>query len=659
MKALFNRQPYWLFAVLILPIVAVVLAACGGDEVVEKIVVQTVVVEKQVPGEKVVETVIVEKQVAGEKVVETVIVEKQVEKKVVETVIVEKVLVATPTPKVTVAGRAEVPRNRTMIMAGLGGEHPGAFTDVENFNPHSPGISRSGFYQAATEGLWYYNMLTGEVIPWLATDFEYASGFESVTVKIRPGIEWSDGVPFTANDVAFTLNMLLENDKLNRSGDVNLWTESAVAIDDQTVKVTFTQPAPRYVWDILTFRADVGVPMSPKHIFEGVDDPSTFNNYDPDKGWPIGTGPYELVSTTVERKIWDRRADWWAAKTGFHALPKVERLIFLPGMNEITMAQLLITNEIDMAFSLSVPNFLAVRGQNEKITSHHRGEPPYGYEDWWPSGLSFNVLRPPFDDPDVRWAMSYSIDRDQVVKFGFQGGQVPLPIPIPRYPTMQKYIDAAADLLEKYPTLEANPDKVAERMTKAGYARDKDDFWVKDGKRVEIEIVTFPQHPSTTAAAPVVTEQLRRNGFDATFSLPADFVERIFSGDATGFIWGHASMRDPVQFLDGYHCRLQRPIGEPAAYPNIYRWCNEEFSDLVDLMKSLPVDDPGVMPLYLQAMEIYFRELPDLTLTSIIITLPMNETFWTNWPSADNQYIHEGFWHRTALLLFLGLEPAQ
>ncbi|MCB0080574.1 MAG: hypothetical protein KDE47_06575, partial [Caldilineaceae bacterium] len=63
------------------------------------------------------------------------------------------------------AGLPEVPRNRTLIMAGLGGEHPGAFTDVELFNSYAPGLSRSGFTQACTEGLFYYNMIGDEFIP--------------------------------------------------------------------------------------------------------------------------------------------------------------------------------------------------------------------------------------------------------------------------------------------------------------------------------------------------------------------------------------------------------------------------------------------------------------------------------------------------------------
>ena len=625
---------------LLLAAVFMAVVACGGTETVVERVVETVIVTEK--GDTVIETVIVTEK--GDTVIETVVVEKVVE----------------VTPTAVPKGFRDIPRNRTMIMAGLGGEHPGAFTDVENFNPHTAGISRSGLYQAGTEGLFYYNMLTGETIPWLATGFTYDAGFTGVTVKIREGIEWSDGTPFTADDVAFTINMLNENDLMSRHGEVALWTEKAVAVDDLTLHVDFKMPAPRYMWDILTFRADVGIPITAKHVFETADDPASFSNYDPAKGWPLVTGPYALAFTNVEKKLWDRRDNWWAAKTGFHALPEVERLIFLPGMNEITMAQLLITNEIDMAFSLTVPNYKAVVGQNEKITTHYKGEPPYGYLDWWPVGLGLNTKRAPFDNVDVRWAISYSIDRDEVIEFGFAGGQVAPPLMFPQYAPMEKYFAAAEGLLAQYPTLEYNPDKVVERMTKAGFAKDNDGFWAKGGERLSFTIVTFPQHPSTTPAAPVVTAQLRRNGFDAKFVLPTDFFSRIVSGEADAFIWGHASMRDPVQMMDAYSCRFVPDTDrEDVAYPGLYRWCNEEYTALVDQMKSLPVDDPAVLPLFVEAIEIWLKEMPDIALNSTIITLPMNETYWTNWPQFDNQYIHEGFWHRTGLQIFLNLKTVQ
>ena len=103
---------------------------------------------------------------------------------------------------------ANIPRNRTLIMAGLGGEHPGGFTDIDTFNQYLPGLSRSGYTQAGTEGLFYYAPLNNEFQPWLAESFQFANDFTEVTVKLRKGVEWSDGKPFTAKDVIFTFEML-------------------------------------------------------------------------------------------------------------------------------------------------------------------------------------------------------------------------------------------------------------------------------------------------------------------------------------------------------------------------------------------------------------------------------------------------------------------
>jgi peptide/nickel transport system substrate-binding protein len=91
----------------------------------------------------------------------------------------------------------------------------------------------------------------------------------------------------------------------------------------------------------------------------------------------------------------------------------------------------------------------------------------------------------------------------------------------------------------------------------------------------------------------------------------------------------------------------------------MYRWSNSAFSELVDQMSRLPEDDPAVMPLWQQAMQNWLPALPDIPLIQTVIALPMNSTYWTNWPEGDHPYIHEGFWHRTGLHIFLNLKPTQ
>jgi peptide/nickel transport system substrate-binding protein len=554
----------------------------------------------------------------------------------------------------------EVPRSKSLIMAGLGGEHFGGYTDLGNYNPFAPGLSRSGLYQAATEGLFYYNMLGDDFIPWLAEGYQYNPDYTQLTVNLRSGVEWSDGQPFTAKDVVFTLGLLQHNPDLSSSAaDIQRLVAAAQAVDDRTVQINLTQPTPRFHWDYLTFRADIGIPIVPQHIWEG-QEPTSFNNYDPSKGWPVGTGPYKLVSEDVQQRIWDVRPDWWGAKTGFRPLPQVPRLIFLPGMNEITMAQMMIANQIDMAFSFTPANMKLVQGQNPQVITHF-DRPPYGFMDWWPIGLGFNTQVKPFDDPDIRWAMSYSVDRDEIVQFAFQGFSQTAALPFPPYPGLQKYMDGVADQLQQYPTLKYDPSQTQAIMARKGYTMGSDGLWTDaNGQKVSFQIVTFPQHPSATPVAPIITQQLKRGGFDASFLLPADFVSRITTGDAVAFLWGHGgAMKDPYKTCDLYNQRYVKPTGTPIYFTNIYRWADQTYSDLIDQMGKLPEDDPGVMPLWQQAMQLWLPQLPDLPLIQTVIALPMNTTYWTNWPQGDHPYIHEGFWHRTGLHIFLNLKPTQ
>ena len=566
--------------------------------------------------------------------------------------------VAKPVPAAAKPGALkEVPRNRTLIMAGLGGEHPGGFTDVDNYNIWVPGFSRSGYSNVAAQPLFYYNMMKDEFIPWNGESYEYNKDFTEVAVRIRKGVAWSDGTPFTSKDVAFTINMVKSTPEMTLSGDLKKRVKDVQVVDDQNFKVTLNARDPQFVFDTFTFRADVGLHIMPEHVWKG-QDAKTFKFYDPNKGWPLGTGPYKLVGATIQQKIWDLDPNWWGAKTGFRPLPKVERLIFLPGMNEITMAQMMVTNEIDMAFSLTPANMKLVQSQNKKIITSN-DKPPYGYMDWWPIGLGVNHMKEPFGDKDIRWALSYAINRDQIVKYAFQGFNEPSALPFPPYRGMKPFFDSVKDLLQQYDTLKFDLNKVNQIMTQKGYAKDSQGMWAKGGKRITFDSITFPQHPSTTPTIPIVTEQLRQAGFDATFSLPADYGTRIRTGEAAAFVYGHGgSMRDPWKTLDNlYHINKVKPIGTDNLGFGYYRWANQPFSDLVDQMGQLEYNDPKMVELFRKAMEIWLPELPDIQLVQTVIAVPMNTTYWTGWPKAPDYHIHEGFWHRTAYLIVQDLQP--
>ena len=74
-----------------------------------------------------------------------------------------------------------------------------------------------------------------------------------------------------------------------------------------------------------------------------------------------------------------------------------------------------ISNTVDMTMGLMPANIQTMIAQNPKVTTWSGRTVPYGYLDWWPLSFGFNALEPPFDDPEVRWAINHAIDRDQLV----------------------------------------------------------------------------------------------------------------------------------------------------------------------------------------------------------------------------------------------------
>src|SRR6218665_3334804 len=101
---------------------------------------------------------------------------------------------------------ADVPRNETLVLTPWG-DQPAQFANVENWHPYLTSVThqRDAMQFTVNEGLFYTNLNTGELIPWQAESFEYAPDFMTATIKLRDGVEWSDGQKFTADDVKFTL----------------------------------------------------------------------------------------------------------------------------------------------------------------------------------------------------------------------------------------------------------------------------------------------------------------------------------------------------------------------------------------------------------------------------------------------------------------------
>jgi peptide/nickel transport system substrate-binding protein len=550
-------------------------------------------------------------------------------------------------------GLADIPRDRTMIVAWAGTD--GQFTDVGLANGYAVG-SKNGHRAVlgSFEPLFYYSAFADEVIPWLATGAEYNDDYTELVVNIREGVEWSDGTPFTAEDVRFTMQMLIDNaPTLRNSSELRDWISTVEAVDDLTVRIVFNDPRPRFLFSHLYGKFDTGIWWVPAHIYQDVEDIQGFGHYDLERGWPVVTGPYNVVAWSPQQQIMDRRDDWWAAKTGFAELPEVQRILVIPWTGEERAAQLVINDEIDSSLDLRATTISQVVNSSPSIITHTERELPLGYIDWWPTSFWFNCEVEPFNSADVRWAVSYTIDRQQMLDVALEGSGILTQLPFPDYPPLRPYFEAAAPLLEQYPTNEHNLDKAAERMQTAGYTRDGD-FWTKDGQPIQANIIGAGIFNDI---GPVLAEQLRRGGFQADYTTPADAGTQRTDGTAKISLFGHGgSIADPFDTLDFYTSKYFVPTGEPAVYFSRYQ--NEEYDAIMEEMAAMAPDpdNPAYMDIYLAALEIYLRDLIDCPIQQWLHRIPMNTTYWTNWPTENNNYVNGAFWHQTVGLVLMGLE---
>lgn len=202
----------------------------------------------------------------------------------------------------------------------------GNFTS--NFNPLlDSGSTRTGTQGFLYEPLIFVNRYTAKVTPWLASAYDFPTDAKSITFTIRQGVQWSDGQPFTVDDVLFSLNILKQYPALDRN---NLWTtiiQDVTNPDKQTVKITFKQAVSTATWSFgQTY-------MVPKHIWQSIGDPVKYTN---DK--PVGTGPYTLKSFAPSLYVYAKNPHFW--QTG---KPEIDELRF-PAVVDNSTANLMLSD---------------------------------------------------------------------------------------------------------------------------------------------------------------------------------------------------------------------------------------------------------------------------------------------------------------------------
>jgi peptide/nickel transport system substrate-binding protein len=529
------------------------------------------------------------------------------------------------------------------------------------WNPFLPGTQfAQGYHQAILEPLFMLNYETGQIVPWVGESMLANDLLNQWTLKIRKGVTWSDGVPYTADDVVFTINLLLNNAPTLNGGATSSaalkdWVANVQKVDDQTVIFNLNRPNPRFQLDYFSVRIWGSVTIVPKHIWEG-QDPLTFKYYDPAKGWPVGTGAYKLASISPTEFTYVRDDNWWGAKTGTFHLPEPQKLIWTWAGPEESRAALMADGQLDSMMDVTLGTFKAVQARNPNVIAWYP-QLPYAWLDPCARNFEFNTAVPPWDNKDMRWAVNYALDRQQIVDVAYEGTTIPSRFFFPAYPPLNALVDAAAatGAYDRNPLWTHDPDKARQLIEANGYTMGNDGFYQKDGQQLSLTITTDEAFIEMQRIISVQVEQLQAVGINA--------VQKNEAGAVWGdnFAFGRfearqgwhncGSVNEPWSSLDTLNKKWVEPIGTRAS-SNQWRWSNDEYSAIVDQIGTLPLGDPQIQPLFARAAEIYLSELPTIPITQAKKLIPFDTTHWTGWPTHDNNYIQgTTWWQMTPIIL--------
>ena len=521
------------------------------------------------------------------------------------------------------------------------------------FNWMVPSFSGPGMGQSVWEPLFILNYETGKIEPWLGLSFTANQELNVWTLKLRAGIKWADGESYDAADVVFTIETLL-NDKtqtLIEAASMQGWVRRVEQIDDLTVRFELKHPNPRFQQDY--FSVGVGSSMAwsliilPKHVWQD-QDPFTFENFDLQRGWPLGTGPYRLVQATGREFTYDRRDDWWGIEVGFKDLPQPKRLRWIVTGTEESRSMLAASDELDVIGNLTLGAFEAVRNMNPNLVPWQE-EMPYIWLDPCPRQLSLNHQVKPWDQADMRHAISLIIDRQQVVRIAYEGLSFPSKSIFVEYEAMTPFIE---EIRELWVPSDSDINTARQIIESHGWQLGAKKFYQKSGQVLSLNIQTYAAGIKLRRVGAVVVEQLRAAGIDAstrpiersTWNENKAFgnFEAVIDWDACG------SVNEPWVSMNRFTSQYYRPLNKRAMSSNNFvRWRgkgNDRYSQLVAEIGVLPLGNAKVIPLFQEAMRIFMAEQVVVPLNQAIMLIPFNKTYWKGWPTAKNNYIHPPMW---------------
>jgi peptide/nickel transport system substrate-binding protein len=451
---------------------------------------------------------------------------------------------------------------------------------------------------------------TSDPKPWLATKWTWSSTYDTLTLTVRDNVKWSDGSTMTADDVAYSFQIMKDNK------GVNYYALPIKSVSTSGSEVTVSFDGSQYVNRTKILSTQV----VNKKQWSAMADPSkdTVAN-------PVGTGPYKIKSVTPSTVTLDVRSDYW------QTAPKVAEIRCTTYSGNDTQLPALTSGATDWSYE-----FLA----NAKTT--FVAKDPAHFKLWFPPALSadglwLNTTKKPFDNPALRRAMDMVINRNDVFVQAEAGWFKPEIDNITGIPT------PAGDpfISTKYKTVKSQTDVATAKkeLTDNGFTYDGTTLKDPTGKPVTItlsdpadwndyqtDLTIIKDNLSTIGITATVDKANQDAWFDAVGKGNFDAVMHWTNGGATPY-----DMYATV--MDG---GLLQPIGTTAS-GNYGRFNSPDATAALKAYTEA-ADDTARQAALDKIEDVMVEQMPMIPTSAGNLGAEYSTAKWSGWPDESNPY---------------------
>jgi len=512
-----------------------------------------------------------------------------------------------PTPSPTGATSGTTTQGTQALTIGM----PNG-TQQENHNPfvNTSSAMSLGYAFAMYEPLFQVTDISDTPPePWLATDYAWNSDYTEVTFTLRDGVNWSDGTPLTADDVAYSFQIRKDNEALNNYA----LPFGEITVDGNTVTVGFTASVFVKEYRVLnTF-------VVPKHVWESIADPTLDLNLE-----PVGTGPYVLESWTSEAVKMVPNTDYWGGT------PAAPELLYTSYTDNASMTNALVAGDLQWGWT-HISDY-----ENVYIAAD-----PEHNNFFFPSGLSVDVLylnteTKPFDNVALRQALSMVIDRNAIYTIASEG-TFPEVTSVTGMPTPAGNAFISSEYEGK--EYDVDVDGAKKILTDAGYTYDGDKLMDPDGDAVTFELTNPAGWNDYLTALQQIADMASQLGIDA--SVDAANVDSWFEDIAAGNFQASLHWTDggPTPYdmysdiMDGAQYVAQ---GEAANW-NFGRFQNDDATAALATFANAP-DDAARESAMDEVQKVFVEEQPAIIVRGRPASAEYSTKYYEGWPSVEDPY---------------------